>query len=263
MKIFTFKLNKEKIKQIPSNERKFFFTIAHLANEISALLKLYLWSSQYSPTNDAERDGQLTLKFISLSILAGKLREGQKFLWKYFDSTDLSKDYEPNLQKDGREALTKIRHYFKEYKSSFVNKIRNSLGFHYDPNALDKAFQEMPDDCILYLEPEGSVNNLYYFAEIIAIRAMLLEKGDLENKSILLESFQEIIDVARWFYKLAAALIAEFARRYIDGIWDGIASEVELKNLKSMLDIQISWFTDPTDAYTWLDKHISSEDKGQ
>ena len=255
MKIYSAKLNKEKIKQIPTNERKFFFTIAHIANEISALLRLYLWSSQYSPNNDAERDGQLTLEFLSLSVLAGKLREGQKVLWKYFDNTDLSKAYESNLQNNGRETLAKIRDYFKNYKDSFLYKIRNSLGFHYDPNALDKAFQEMPDDCTLYVESEGSANNLYYFAEIIAIRALLQEKGDLGNQLILHESFQEIIDVARWFYQLAAALISEFARRYTDGIWDGNATEVELKNISSMSDIQIPWFTDPTDAYKWLDNH--------
>jgi len=251
-KIFSANLNKNYLTTIPSAERSLFFTFAHILNEINAFHKLLFWSSADSFIgNEAENDGRRTFAFMFLGLLAGKLKEAGKFLWEEFDKSEFSKTYEANLRSEEKEALARIRHYF-ENKNNTIWRIRDSLAFHYTPEApkaLDAAFLDVPDNLKAYIEQGGRANNLYYFAEILASRALLKTKGDLGDQTIYRKLVDEILEVARWFVTAFDAITAEFIRRYQDNIWDGDAESVEFDNLQPTKSIKIPWFTDTSDIY--------------
>ncbi len=242
MSVYVVKLSKEMLNSIPQDERCFFFVMAHLANEINALNKLLLWSSQYPTRNDAESNGQVSLTFMSLKLLAGKLKEGQELLQKRFYGTSISRDYVPTLSEDGQKALNKIKQYFGH--SNDVTYIRNNFAFHYSPEKIDAALETVQEHLEIYVSDDGIGNNLFYFAEVLAGRALLNGIKSPDDQTAYNKLIGSLPAVAGWFGIASETLMVEFLKRYDEDIWEGVAEKVQFDELPSLLDINLPWFTD-------------------
>lgn len=249
MRIFVAKLSKEKLNSASPTERSFFFIMAHLVNEINALNKLIFWSHEYLTQNSAEENGKVSLTFILLRLLAGKLNEGNKLLRKKFYGSKISKDYIPALSAKGQEALNQIKRYFNGTNS--VTHIRNNYAFHYSPEELDSVLPTVPEELKVYVSDGGSANTLYYFAEVLANRAILRTIDDKDDYAAYKRLVEELPMVAGWFIDCAESLIVEFMSRHEENIWDGLAEEVHFEKLPSITDIQIPWFTETSDLAKW------------
>jgi hypothetical protein len=130
------------------------------------------------------------------------------------------------------------------------------LAFHYDPQKLDSAFIDVPDDFDIFIEQEGNSNNLFYFGEVLAGRALLGESNNLSNENPYEKLIHEIFEVARWFTKVINEIFVFFISQYKDTIWEGTASEIKFDRLVSTLDVYLPWFTDLSQAYE-LNKEIT------
>jgi hypothetical protein len=250
MKIFVAKLNKEKLSSASSAaERSFFLVMAHLVNEINALNKLILWSHEYPTQNTAEENGKMSLTFLLLRLLAGKLSEGNELLHKKFYGSKISKNYEPALSAKGREALSQIKQYFRGTNN--VAAIRNNYAFHYSPEELDSVLPTISEELELYVSDGGGANTLYYFAEVLAIRAILNSIDDKDGYSAYKKLTEELPMIAGWFIDFAEALLVEFLSKQEENLWDGFAEEVKFDKLPSISEIKIPWFTDTTELSTW------------
>lgn len=247
-KVFNAKLNKKFLKSISKDERAFIFAMVHFSNEMNALNKLLLWTSRTPSPNRAEVLGRLTYQFMFIRYFAGKLFEGHQLFSKSFQGAKISKEYIPYLSEEGKTALKNINGYFS--KKNAIYKIRNTLAFHYDPQKLDSEFIDTPDDFDIFLEEKGSSNNLFYFAEVMAGRALISESGDLRDKNDnpYENLIKEVFRVARWFSNVINEIFVLFANKYSDNIWETQPIEVEFENLISTLDIHIPWFTDISKA---------------
>ena len=73
MEIYSVQINKEGFYATPERERAFFISIAHLANEIHALLRSLLYSHNTPAQNNAEENGRVTLTLMFAKLLAGKV----------------------------------------------------------------------------------------------------------------------------------------------------------------------------------------------
>ncbi|MEA3459439.1 MAG: hypothetical protein U9R11_01990 [Chloroflexota bacterium] len=249
MTVYAARLSKAQLQSVPPEERSLFLSIAHLVNEINALHKLVLWASDFSSGNEVEVHGQVSLTLMLLKLLAGKLKEGHKLLRKRFYGTAVSRDYEPSLRQEGRDALAEIKKYFGRSNNN-VNYIRNNYAFHYSPDELDAVLPHVPEDLELYVESGGSANNLYYFAEVLAGRALLRSMGASDDQAAYRQLVEEIPKVARWFAVVCDSLMTEFLRRHAGGIWEGKAVEVPLGELPPLLGVRLPWFTDTSDVHT-------------
>ncbi len=247
MKVFVAKLSKEKLSFRSESERVFFLSIAHLANEIRALLKLTFWVDKSPEQTDAEINGRVVLTFMLIKLLAGKLKEGHELLQTKYFGSGLSREYNPLSREDGEKALQEIKKYFG--KPNLIEQIRNNYAFHYSPGQLDMVLPSVPEKLELYIEQEGSANNLYYFAEALANRALLQDMGDGDDFVAYKRLMSEVPKVANWFSRLCDALLYEFLNRMDEGIWEGYAEEVKFGKLPSFLDIRIPWFTEPSEVY--------------
>lgn len=248
-KIFNAKLNKKYLSKIDKAERSFIFTLAHFTNEMNALNKLLLWTSNTTTLNKADNLGRLTFQFMFLRFFAGKIYEGYELLRRHYYNSPLSKEFSQSLGEEAKAALKNINKYFSNSSNS-IYEIRNSLAFHYDPLKIDTTFNDAPDDLDIYIEKGGSSNNLFYFGEVVAGRALIQGSGDLSdiNDNPYGNLIKEIFEVGRWFTKVTNQILTCFLEKHKENIWDGFAEEVEFKSLISTLDIQIPWFTDFSQA---------------
>jgi hypothetical protein len=240
MTVYKAKFNKVTLETLPARERSLFLALAHLANEIRALEKLVLWSGQLESQNDAQVSGQTSLMFMFLKLLAGKLKEGHKLLQKGFFGTGISRDYK--LSKEAQDALGEIKNYFD--RRNTIHRVRNKFAFHYSPDEMDRVLPGLPDELEVYIQEEGSANNLYYFAEVLANRALLRSIQVEDDQNAYHQLMEEIVKVTHWFTIVCDALMTEFLRRHIDGIWEGHAEEVSFNDLPLFQSVQIPWFTD-------------------
>lgn len=249
MKIFVAKLSKDKLNSASSVERSFFLVMAHLVNEINALNKLILWSHTYPTQNNAEENGKVSLTFILLRLLAGKLNEGNEQLHKNFYGSKISKDYVPALSAVGQEALSQIKRYFNGTNS--ITHIRNNYAFHYSPEELDSVLPTVPEELEIYLSDGGGANTLYYFAEVLANRAILNTINEEDGFSAYKKLVEELPLVAKWFLDFAESLLVAFISRHEEGIWDGFAEEVKFSTLPSITDVKLPWFTETSGLAKW------------
>lgn len=242
MTIYVAKLNKAALEAIPSHERSLFLSLAHFSNELNAFHKLVLWSGKFTSRNNAEINGQLSLMLMFSKLLAGKLYEAYELLKKKFYGTKLSREYEDSLPAEARDALDQIKRYFS--RSNIISHVRNNYAFHFSSEELRMTLPSVPDELEIYLQKDGSANNLYYFAEVIETRA-LLQSIDSEDEQIAYRKLmEEIGKVAHWFTIVCDLLVAEFIRRHISNIWKESATEVPFDNLEPFQNIRIPWFTD-------------------
>jgi len=239
--------SRDALLNVPSNERALFLALGHLADEITALNKLLLWANEFDGRNEAEGDGKLTLVLLIIRLLAGKLKEAWELLRKGFYGSRLSREYEPSIADQGKDALSNIKKYFGA--TNLLSKIRDTYSFHYSLAEIDASFPKIPESLHLYLEKGGTSNNLYYFAELAAAHAMLEHAKTADDPIGYTRLYEEVNRVAGWVAVAADSLMAHFISRHGQGIWEKTAEEVVFDTLPNLLSIKLPWFTDPEEAY--------------
>lgn len=246
-KIIKFTLDKEILKTISPKERAFIFTASHLSNEITSLYKLLLWTTTNTSKDKHESLGQTTYQFMFIRLLAGKLQEGYNFLSKDFNKKEFSKSYYGEMRESTQNSLSNLNKYFNN--ENHIRKIRNSFAFHYNSEKLDTAHENAPENFDFFIEQGGSANNLYYFGEIAAGRALLIESGDLEDAFVYQKLIKELIGISKQLTQVTDELISIFANRYFRDSLKSNAEEITFAHAPSLLEVSIPWFIDPTDAY--------------
>ena len=164
----------------------------------------------------------------------------------YFNK--LSKEYEPLTDKPGGEALIQFKKYFS--RRNIIKTIRNKFAFHYSPIDLNNLSSGVPEEYELYIQANGSGNHLYYFAEVLANRAILRIIDNQDEFNAYKKLMREIPDVVKLLSKACDALIYEFLDRVEakkGGFWKGYAEKLEFTQLPTLSDIKLPWFIDLTE----------------
>jgi hypothetical protein len=245
MAIFRARLKKEFLLSLPEEERKIFFSLGHIGNEVNALHKLLLWSSDFSSDNQAVVQGQISFSLMFVVLLAGKLKEAHKLITQRFLSSSVGKTYESELSPEGRQALESIKRYFG--RKNVIDQIRNSFAFHYVPDAIDaidSVLPDVPDDLELYLSQTENANTLYYFSEVLANRALLISMGEQDLAAAMSRLIADVLSVAKSVLKFSEHFMARFVEKHSPGVWDGFAEPVPMEGLLPIQSIRLPWFTD-------------------
>jgi len=252
LKIYKATLDKAWLESLPSEDRVFFLTLAHILNEINGLYKLVYWTRDISSESDLLVLGQLTFSRIAIITLVGKLKEANEFLKNYNFFTKENKNfqnYKSKMSQEGIDAISNIHKYFE--KKNFIDDVRN-ITFHYlkpkkeeNRKIVDDGFSSvLPEELTLYLGKDDSSNDLYYFAEVAFARALYKLVDDSDIISAMKKLQKESIEVAGWFRQFGHEFIVAFLNEHGKPVRQEFAEEIELPHLKSFSDIQIPWFTD-------------------
>lgn len=248
MTVFQAKLKKDKLLEIPENERNLFIGLAHLQNEIRFSLYGVVWTHDFSSSNEAIVQAQIAFNFYYLRILAGKLHEGWQLLQKHFYSHQtLSIEFNSTGSEEACNALKELKKYFS--KKNALSEIRNNLSFHYNPKDLLKQIKEMKDELDLYVSKENDANTLYYFAEALANWAVISKIDNPDNLNPLELIISELTSIAKVFNTFNNLFMSFIINKYKPEIWEGVAVEITLENLMRFKDIHIPLFTDTSDGF--------------
>lgn len=246
MPIYRGQLKKEGLLNTPGPERTLFFALAHLHNEVNFLHRVLIWSSDFSSTNAAESQRTLSLSMFFLKLMAAKLKEGWQILNSYFFGARLSQDFEARALQRARDALARLKGVFS--RANILDEVRTDFAFHYSPSEVDRALAATPDDLDLFLEDGSNINSLYYFAEVLANRAVL-QRVDRADEARAMDSLiRQVGAVGLDFLIFCDGYMHLFIDRYATQIWKDKAKPVTFGALPRFREVRLPFFVDVSDA---------------
>jgi hypothetical protein len=181
--------------------------------------------------------------FVVIWFVIGQQSHSQwtSYAIAYVDQTSFWK-IEKILSNKHKDTLDLLKRYFS--KRNIIDNVRNNYAFHYTPDGLRAALPNINEDLLLYIEESGKGNNLNYFAEVIANRALLQSIEKEDEFEAFKQLAKETINISELLLKASEGIMEAFLRRYKKDIWEGNAEEVYFDKLPSFGDICIPWFTD-------------------
>lgn len=240
-------LSKEQLDCIPVVERRLLVLVAHASNEVNTLSKLFHFSASSSDegiSGHAERTQALVLG----RVLAGKIYEFWKLLQVGFFGARLSREYEPLLDDESRNALDGLKRYFG--RDNLIAVVRNKFAFHYAPDQVDAGYAALVDGDPLevYLARHNG-NTLFAFAETIAGRALLegIHAGDPDAAfSALLEETSMAVG---FITEVAGGLLDVCIRRnFQKNLYDFGAEIIEVEGVPDSQAVSIPFFIEIRDT---------------
>ena len=216
MQLHHFTLTRAQLDSIPEDERVLLVLLAHAANELSVLTKLFHFASAGEGDAPILVEARNAQSLVIGRLLTGKLYECWNLLQAGFFGTRISKKYVPQFDPEGREALDSLGRYFG--RNNLIELIRNNFAFHF---ALDQIRAGYPtlvegDNLDVYLS-RTNANTLYAFAETIAGRAMLTAINPNDPKAAFDVLIHETSQVVGWFNTFVGACMVTCLRLHVGG----------------------------------------------
>jgi len=242
MQLYKLIIHKNKLDNIPENERVFFILAGHISNELNVLRKFIIYCSNLEPKMDHILNSQLTQSLIIIRVTIGKIYEAWRIIRKIFYGNNLSFYYEPLLNDAGKAALVNLKKYFK--KSNLINIIRNQYSFHYNYENIAECIHKSIDDKdrIIYLSDIIS-NNLYAYCDSIINYAVLelCSPGHPETAINIL--MQETIKVGDWLIDFLTDCLIIMINKYFRNEDNKLLLEIlNFDQLRSINEIEIPFF---------------------
>ncbi|MFC0666138.1 hypothetical protein ACFSKY_14515 [Azotobacter chroococcum] len=219
MVIYEWLLKPEKLRQMPEDERALFVLLAHVANELNVLNKLFYICSQHRKDEKWHIHAHTTQALIIARLFVGKLYEAWEALQQGYFKSMLGRKYTPLLPADAKESLSKLKKYFG--KPNIVRELRNNFAFHYSlehiKGTLNKNLnKDEPDSSEMIAYMSNSIGNtLYYFSESV-IGAAILEKIDQSQPAAAFDKLiVESTDLMAWFNEFIGGIMFLFCEKYM------------------------------------------------
>ncbi len=227
---------------MPEPERSLLVMLAHAANEISVLSKLFHFCagnrSEIPVIERAENSQALLLG----RLLTGKLYEFWNLLQTGYFKSSLSRTYHDLVGNEGRAALEAMQRYFG--RDNFIARVRNRHAFHYDIAQIQNGFNSLSDGEPLdvYLA-QANANSLFAFADTITGRAMLeaIVPGDPQK------AFDDLVSetsrAVGWVnIVIAALMVACLERNFGGNLYALGARTIDIEGAPSSRVVSIPYF---------------------
>ena len=247
VKLHQIRIERSALDNIPAEERTLLVLLAHAANELNILAKIFHWAAAAVNESPIELKGNNTLVFTVVRLLTGKLYEAWKLLDKAFFGTQLFRTYTLALDDEGRSALQDLKQYFG--RKNAIEAVRNRYAFHYSPDQVTASYSAVPEgeELDLFLGDSG-LNTLYYFAEVIANRALLYEINSSNPAAAMEQLRLETTRIHAAFLKVISGLMALAVKNHLGKtLYEMGASEVEISPCLTSKQVSIPFFVELDD----------------
>jgi len=242
MQLHHIKLTKEQLDSIPEVERTLLVLLAHAANELSVLGKVFHFAIK-DPGDDPVLIEARNAQALTFGrILSGKIFECWQLLRRAFFQTQLSREYEVLFDDQSRAALSALKKYFG--KQNIIEKVRNKFAFHYAPDQNAPGYATLGEGDVLdiYLAQKNA-NTLYVFAETIAGRALMECIDPIDHSRSIAALIDETSAAIRWLDEVIAACMLTCLNRYVGGdLYTLGANVVEVVGAPDSQDVAIPYF---------------------
>lgn len=209
-------LTKAQLDAIPEDERVLVVLLAHAANELNVLTKLFHFCSTHKIATPVEEQARNAQSLVLGRVLTGKIYECWELLRKAFFGAKLAKTYEPSFDAEAQAAMKALKQYFAA--DNLVKTVRNRHAFHYAPDQVVAGYVSVQDNDPLdiYLS-EANANTLYTFADTIGGRAMLHDIDATDHKKAFETLVSDTAKVIAWLNQVIAACLVIAVRKYVGG----------------------------------------------
>jgi hypothetical protein len=210
---------KDDLLKMSAPERSLFLLLGYASNQVNALWKLIIISTNHTPEDPVEQRVTGAQTQILVRLLIGVMREGLKLVEKRFLGSLIGREYVPLLDVTATAALDRLKKRLGSTDQLVV--IRDNFGFHH-PNLLDMdaAFQlaiqnqdaEELDWC-LYVN-RGLLNTFFFVSDFVLVHGManaLGEKDVNEAHRKLLGDLAPIAnDLSEFTFGFAGAIFRKY-----------------------------------------------------
>jgi len=235
-------LTKQQLDRIPEPERRLLVLIAHAANELNALAKLFHFAASSASESGLIGQAENAQALVLARVLTGKIFEFWQLLQTSFFGAQLSREYQPLLDIDAHTALDELKRYFGG--QNLVSMVRNKFAFHYSPDQVDAGYKSLieGDPLQVYLA-KRNVNSLYAFADTIAGRAMLeaIQPGDHQAAfdSLITQTSKAVRDIGA----VIDGLMVVCFRKYIGtSLYELGAKVIQIEGIPEAQKVSIPFF---------------------
>jgi hypothetical protein len=222
--VYRIPVPKDKLRAMPKEERALLITLGYMANNITMLTKLIIFSTNKTP-NGAEQLASAGQSQMVTRLLIGYLHESWMVIEKLFKSSPLNKKYTPLLDQKGKAALDSLNKNFST--SNLMAKLRNLFIFHLpkDVESMDKAFELAAADARLdkdwfWLFARSNLNSFYYLNDLVVMHAIMEEIGETDLIAAQLKIMAEVqkvgLDLVEFSMDLTKAIWKENFGNFID-----------------------------------------------
>jgi hypothetical protein len=219
-------LPKNKLRAMPKDERALLVLLGYMANNITMLTKLVIFSTNKTP-GGVERLASSGQSQMLARLVIGFQHEAYEFIKTRFLGSKLGKKYVPLLDAEGKTALDGLKKTFGG--SNILSKLRNQFIFHmpFDSKALDAAFEAAAKDPTLdndwlWLFSHSNLNTFYYINDFIVMHAIMNEVGETNliaaQKKIMTDVQSVAENMAQFLMALTAALWKENFGHVLDAV---------------------------------------------
>lgn len=241
-------LSRSQLDTIPDPERRLLVLVAHAANELNVLSKLFHFSAGSKSETAVLMQAENAQALVLGRVLTGKIYECWKLLQSAFFGAALSKTYVPLFDNEALEALEDVKRYFG--RENPIATVRNGHAFHYSLDQIDAGYRAVfdGDPLDIYLA-KANANTLYAFGDTVAGRAMLeaIKPGDAKGAFELL-----IGDTTRMVDKINAvigAIMMICIETHLGGnLYSLGAKVIEVEGAPDSQEIAIPYFIEIVDT---------------
>jgi len=239
MEIFKIPISEQQLDSIPADERLFFIQIGHLANELSTLNRLLLFTSNSTGATELERQIGNSHNLLLLRLCSGKLFEGWQMLKKDYFGSRLSIKYDSLLDESGKASLSEIKRYFS--KKNLIKDIRDNFAFHYSSEDLQNQLQDTGTLYFYLAKTHG--NSFYSFADVLVGFAMLSKVQGVDPQRAMDTLFADPLRAIKWFQTFISSCMIILGETYLGITWEALgANTIEIPNAKHWKDVQLPLF---------------------
>lgn len=244
MQIHHISLSRSQLDKVPVDERRLLILLAHAANELNVLVKLFHYAAGSVAENAPPHLEQAhnTQALVLGRTLTGKIYEWWMLMQAAFFGSKLSQVYEPLFEPEPRSALEALKRYFG--KDNIISRVRNKFAFHYSLDQVDAGYAAVTDgDPLDSYIAKHNANTLYAFAETVTGRAMLDAINPKDHKAAFGQMIDETSRAVSQIADVTGQIMGLCFSRHIGGnFYDLGANVIEVSGAPDSQTVAIPYF---------------------
>jgi hypothetical protein len=246
-KVTRIALPKQQLEKLTAGERSLFLLLGYASNQINALWKLVIVSTNEHANDPVEEKVSGAQSQIFVRLLIGIMREAQKLIERRFLGSKLGKEYVPLLSPDATQAVDRLKKRFGA-PDKFV-RIRDNFAFHHPSvDDMEAAFQlavksgDETDWCI-YLD-NALLNSFFFASDFVLVHGMANAMGETDVNEAHRKLLGDIAPIANDISTFAFGFAEAIFRKYFGELTATLVTEI--KDASNIEDLRLPWFVGTT-----------------
>jgi hypothetical protein len=247
IKLHHIALDKQKLENIPPNERAMLVYAGHISNELNWFNKMMLAlqltgneigdrTAALTPAQQAQSSGNAMQMFLVSRLYAGKLCEARKFIEEWLLGKAWFEALKPELPEEAREAYLQLSEHLRLANENppkdLLRVTRNKSAFHYAEQMVRASgyCTDYTAELNSYLATDVG-NTLYIGSEQVILEGLARRAGYEDARQFFSEFFDECLRVGSWIKALLGHTLTAIYQKHCGATFSaiGLREEFELE----------------------------------